>query len=232
MKEGENKKTNLEQNGKTYELEYIGEKLDKKLKSNKVIILGLTGVGKSTISFRVIRNKFVECSPTISIDIGNYQIKVNKKLIQIQLWDACGNDDFARYTPNLFNSTMLVIYVYSIIDRQSFDDLEKWYNIVRERAAGCIQYLIGNKVDQEEKRTVKKEEGETFKNQYNLNYFLEASAVNGFNIIDLINRMAIDIYDKINGKASIKRNFTLEKEDFGEEENEQKRKRKRKKNYC
>ena len=188
----------LEEDGKLYKIEYIGEKVDKQYPSKKVIILGLSGVGKTSISFRLIKNKFEKSSPTISLDVVTYQIKVNDKIIQIQLWDTCGNDDFAANTPNLFNNTFIAIIVYAVNDIKSFNDIEKWYNILRSKSTESLVYLIGNKYDLEEKEwQVKEEEAKELKSQYNFNYFLETSAKSGFNILNLLDKIAITIYEKI-----------------------------------
>ena len=40
------------------------------------------------------------------------QVKVNNKIIQIQFWDSCGNEKFAKSVPNLFKNALLAILVY------------------------------------------------------------------------------------------------------------------------
>ena len=198
-----------------YKIENLGEAYSKELITYKVIILGLRGVGKTTISFRLAKNQYIESSPTISLDVSNYQVKVNNKTIQIQLWDTCGNEEFAEKTPNLFKNTKFAILVYALNDRKSFEDIDKWINILRNKAMGFFTILIGNKKDLEEERQVLEYEGEKLKNDYGLNYFLETSAKSGFNIIQLLERIAIVIYENEKDKeVSIKKNITLQKEDL------------------
>ena len=105
-------------------------------------------------------------SSTISVDIKNFQVKVNDKIIQIQIWDSCGNDAFAKSTPNLFKNASIAILVYAINDKQSFEDLEKWYNILKDFCYAHKIFLIGNINDLKEERIVESEKGETFKNDY------------------------------------------------------------------
>ena len=71
-----------------------------------------------------------EYALTMSIDIKNLQMKVNDKIIQIQMWDSCGSDKFPQSTPNLFKNASVAILVYSINDRNSFNALKNWYNIL------------------------------------------------------------------------------------------------------
>ena len=196
QKRNEMKVKELEEDGKMYKIEYLGEKLEKQYPTRKVIIIGRSGSGKTSISFSLIKDEFKEWSPTVSLDLGNYQIKVNDKIIQIQLWDTCGNDEFAANTPNLFNNTFIAIIVYAIDNKKSFEEVGKWFNILRKRSKESLVYLIGNKCDLINERIIQKIKGEELKQLYNFNYFLETSAKSGFNIINLLDKLAITIYEK------------------------------------
>ena len=82
--------------------------------SRFLIILGLYGVGKTTIINKLTKKEIdKDYSPTISIDVKYFQVKVNDKIIQIQFWDCCSNVEFALNTPNLFKNTSLAILVYA-----------------------------------------------------------------------------------------------------------------------
>jgi len=112
-----------EENEIKYKVEYLGERYSKELISYKVIILGLYGVGKTSIINKLMnKNNGKKYSPTISLDVLNFQIKINDKIIQINFWDTCGNDEFALNTPNLFKNAAVAILVYAINDQKSFDD--------------------------------------------------------------------------------------------------------------
>ena len=117
-----------------YKVEYLGEKRAEDLQTYKVIILGLYGVGKTTIINKLMqKDADKQYEPTISVDVKFFQVKVNDKLIQIQIWDTCGNDEFALHTPNLFKNASIAILVYAINDKEkSFNDLKSWYNILKE----------------------------------------------------------------------------------------------------
>ena len=86
-----------EEDKSKYKIEFLGEKFTKDYKMYKVILLGIYGVGKTSIIHKLM-NKEVdeEYEPTMSIDIKNIQVKVNDKIIQIQILDTCGNDKFAQ----------------------------------------------------------------------------------------------------------------------------------------
>jgi len=181
-----------------YKVEYLGEKFSHDLLTYKVIVLGLYGVGKTTIINRLMNKETdKEYAPTISVDVKNFQVKVNDKKIQIQIWDCCGNDDFALHTSNLFKNASIAIIVYAINDINSFNNLEQWYNILLNNSYGHIVFLIGNKSNLDDQRKVTIEEGKNYKNNYDdINMFFETSAQNSENIDKLLENIAISLYEK------------------------------------
>ena len=191
-------KNDKEENESKYKVEYLGEKYTQDLLIYKVIILGLYGVGKTTIIHRLGNREFdKEYFPTISVDVKTFQVKLNDKIVQIQIWDCCGNDEYAQNTKNLFINASIAILVYAINDKKSFKDIEKWYNLVKQFSFDSIIFLIGNKSDLKEERKVTIEEVEKSKKDYdNIKIFFETSAKNGENIDKLLENIAISIYKK------------------------------------
>ena len=190
----------IEKDKSKYKVEFLGEKTATNLLTYKVIILGLYGVGKTTIINKLMKKETdKEYSPTINVDIKTFHVKVNGKIIQIQIWDCCGNDQFALKTRNLFINSSVALLVYAINDKEkSFNDLKSWYNILKEHCYDSILFLLGNKSDLENAREVTKEDVETFKNNYDdIKMFFETSAKNDENINKLLDNIVISIYEKI-----------------------------------
>ena len=198
------------------EIESIGDSIIKDLRLYKVIIIGDPKVGKTSISYRILKNEFNEnLSSNIISDVQNYKFKVKNHNFIIQLWDNCISNDFDKYTPNLFNNVSIAILVYSINNRKSFENISVWNNILYNQCFDCIKFLIGSKNDIEEERQVQKEEGENFKNEYNFSYFFETSSKNGLNIKFLLNNIAISLYEKF--RIELSRNpdsISITKHDF------------------
>jgi len=187
-----------EKDENNYKVEYLGEKHSHDLLSYKLIVLGLYGVGKTTIINKLMNKEIdKEYSPTISVDVKTVQVKVNEKIIQIQIWDCCGNDEFALHTPNLFKNATAAILVYAINDINSFNDLKSWYNMLLNNSYCNIIFLIGNKSDLKDQRKVSIEDAENYKNNYDaFKMFFETSAKKGENIDKLFENIAISIYEK------------------------------------
>ena len=198
------------------EIESIGDLIIKDLKLYKVIILGDSKVGKSSISYRILKNEFKEyLSSNIISDVQNYKIKVKNQKFIIQLWDNCISDDFDKNTSNLFNNVSIAILVYSINNRKSFEKISVWNNILYNQCFDCIKFLIGNKNDLEEERQVQKEEGENLKDEYNFSYFFETSSKNGINIKILLNNIVISLYEKFRTELTrIPDSISITKHDY------------------
>jgi len=215
-----------EENKSKYKIEFLGEKFSKDLNSYKVIILGRFGVGKTTIINRLMNKKTEgEYAPTLSLDTKNIQIKVNDKIIQIQIWDCCGNDEFALNTPNLFKNASIAILVYAINDKEkSFKELKNWHNMLKQHSYESIIFLIGNKSDLENEREVTLEDVEIFyKNEYDdIKISFETSALNGSNIDKLLENIAITIYEN-DADNGLKKTITISKEDLTKKKGKKKK---------
>ena len=139
----EESENNIDEND--IEIESIGDSIIKDLRLYKVIIIGDSKVGKTSISYRILKNEFNEnLSSNIISDVQNYKIKVKNQKFIIQLWDNCINDNFDKYAPNLFNNVSIAILVYSINNRKSFENISVWNNILFNQCFDCIKFLIGN----------------------------------------------------------------------------------------
>ena len=152
--------------------------------SFKIIIIGDPGVGKSCISVKAIKDKFIEgYETTVGFDFFTYCIKMNDQIIQLKIWDTCGQEVYRALIHNFFRNTSLAILVYSIDNKESFKNLNFWLNDLKTQSNPDIKIiLIGNKKDLNEKREVTFEQGEKFYKEKQFQLFAETSAKTGENI--------------------------------------------------
>jgi small GTP-binding protein len=152
--------------------------------SFKIIIIGDPGVGKSCISVKAIKDKFIEgYETTVGFDFFTYCIKMNGQIIQLKIWDTCGQEVYRALIHNFFRNTSLAILVYSIDNKESFKNLNFWLNDLKTQSNPDIKIiLIGNKKDLNEKREVTLEQGEKFYKEKQFQLFVETSAKTGENI--------------------------------------------------
>ena len=172
----------------------------------KVILIGNTSVGKTSLSLRITEGLFDENThATVGFDIFNFMAKINEMPIKLQIWDTCGLEDFSSCTVNFYKGASLVLVVYAINDEQSFKDLNQWINLVRQNSSPDILiFIVGNKVDLENERKIQKEEGEKYKEDNELNFFTESSAKTNEFVNELFIQAIIQLYEQnIDEKSGI-----------------------------
>ncbi len=164
--------------------------------SFKIIIVGDQGVGKSCLSIKASKNYFEEFySPTVGFEFLTFNLKVQDKIIRLQIWDTCGQELYRSLIYSFYRSTSLAIIVYSIDSDESFKNVEQWLNDIKTQSNPDVKiFLIGNKADLEDKREVSKEAGEKFFKDHKLSYFAETSAKTCFNVQNVFIEVGKELY--------------------------------------
>jgi small GTP-binding protein len=149
----------------------------------KVIVIGNSGVGKSSITKKATKNIFEESyNATIGFEFLSFILKIKNTIIRLQIWDTCGQEVYRSLITNFYRNSSLAIIVYSIDNRESFENIDVWLKEMRKYSNPDTKvFLIGNKIDLEKERKINKEEGEMFSKNNNISLFLETSAKIGFN---------------------------------------------------
>ena len=143
----------------------------------KIILLGNSGVGKTSIFKRLLTDKFNgNYSSNIGIEFEEYNVKYKNNKYKIMLYDTCGAEKYKALTKMYLKNTDGVIFVFDITNKDSFEDLTMWYNLLKEEQEKIIGILIGNKTDiNSEERQINIIDSKSFANEHNLKYF-ECSA--------------------------------------------------------
>ena len=164
--------------------------------SFKIIIVGDQGVGKSCLAIKASRNYFEDYySPTVGFEFVSFNVRVQDKIIKLQIWDTCGQEVYRSLISSFFRSASLAIIVYSIDTEDSFNNIEKWLNDIKTQSNPDIKiFLIGNKADLEDKRRLTKEQGEQLCRDHKLTFFMETSAKTGFNVQNVFIQVAKELY--------------------------------------
>ena len=177
----------------------------------KLIIIGDSGVGKTCITTRAVKNIFQDYyNPTIGFGCFGFNIKINDKVIRLQIWDTCGQEIYRSLITNYYRNSSLAIMIYAINSMGSFDDIEKWLRELRTHSNPDAKiFLIGNKIDLENEREVSKEMGERFSKENNFDLFMEASAKEGINAQKIFIKAAkilLDDYTKYEKSKNVEEN--------------------------
>ena len=177
-------------------------------RSIKVIILGDSNVGKTTLIQRLINKQFANPSATLGIEYHTYIISLNEFKIRMQIWDTAGQEKFNSLVKSYYQNTEVGIFLYSIDKEESFDNVQTWYTNFKENSTqNSFNILIGNKKDlEDEKREVSFEKGENFAKQNDFKFFKEVTCKIDNEVNDII-----EIFDEIgkNFYEFYKRNRTI-----------------------
>lgn len=176
--------------------EILKDELNQYDMSFKLIIIGDSFVGKSSISVNASKNVFEnDYKATIGFEFFTMAYKINMQNIKLQIWDTCGQEEYRSLIQNFYRNASLAILVYSIDRKSSFENLEIWLNEIKTKGNPDVKiFLVGNKVDLADKRVVKTEEGKQFYENYKLNLFIETSAKSGENVSELFKKAALLLY--------------------------------------
>ncbi len=186
-----------EGNTTNYKYEVLPEDATNFDLSFKLIVIGDCGVGKSCLTNNAIKNVFEDAyNATVGFEFITFNIKLNDKVIKLQIWDTCGQELYRSLVTNFYRNSSLAIMVYAINSKESFNNIEMWLRDLRTHSNPDAKvFLIGNKIDLEKERKVTKEEGEKFAKDNNLNLFLESSAKTGVNAQQIFIQAAKLLYE-------------------------------------
>ena len=140
----------------------------------KVILLGNTGVGKTNLINITMGQGFSETEKsTATSSFSLKKITINDKTHMIALWDTIGQEQYKQLTKIFFNNAKIVIYVYDITRKITFEALPDWKKDVEEQIGkDYVKGVVGNKSDLYLQEQVKEEEGEEYANNIEANFLL------------------------------------------------------------
>jgi small GTP-binding protein len=140
----------------------------------KVILLGDTTVGKTSIYTQFIKKEFhISTLGTIGMDNTKKTIELDGRTIKLSILDTPGNPTFRNITKNSIRNSDIIIIVFDITNKNSFENLENWYNFVKETldTEKIVIGIAANKNDLEEKSEVTPDEYNSFSQNYNVDVF-------------------------------------------------------------
>ena len=183
-------------NDEDYKIEMLPEDYPQYDLSFKLIFIGDSSVGKSCLTAKAVKNNFEEYyQATVGFEFLTFNMKVNDKVIKLQIWDTCGQEIYKSLISNFYRNSSLAVLVYAIDNKESFNHTENWLNDLKSQANPDVRiFLVGNKADLEEDRKVSKEEGEKYKEDQHLDLFMETSAKTGHNARNVLVEAAKILY--------------------------------------
>ena len=152
----------------------------------KVLLLGDTDVGKSSLILRYTEETFnSKLVNSIGVDFKMKKKEIDGKIIKVQIWDTAGHERFRSITYSYYRGANAIIIVFDITDKKSFLSITEWLKQIEKHAKeNVFKFLVGNKSDLAEERKVTFEEAKEYADKHDLPY-IETSAKEGININEL-----------------------------------------------
>jgi small GTP-binding protein len=188
----------------------------------KLILVGDSGVGKTNILSKYLKNDFdPDSKATVGVEFGTKNIEIDNKRIKVQIWDTAGQERYKSITSTYYKGAKGAFIVYDITRKSTFDNIDKWIGDLKNNGdENMIVYLVGNKSDLNDMREVRKDEAMTKSEKFNI-AFSETSALYGDNIHKIFQDLMEKVYINFYRNANTNREKEINKGvDLNEESNE------------
>ena len=178
------------------------ENRNKVIKANiNIIFLGNSMVGKTCLYLRLNKNFYNESFiSTIGIEKISKFFKYNDDIYKVNLCDTAGQDRYRTLPKRYYKNSDGVFLMFDLCNRESFNDISVWmaelkdnYSNTNKKDNEPIIYLLGNKLDNEN-RVVSKEEAEDKARFYKVKYY-EISCKLNLNVPEIYSRMVVECFE-------------------------------------
>ena len=155
----------------------------------KILTLGDTTVGKTSIILRFTKEKYTENRlATIGVDFKSQIMQIENNRVKVLIWDTAGQERFKNIASQYYNGGDGAILVFDITNKSTFERISYWLDELNQKKdlKELALVLVGNKIDLKDNRQVSSEEAQSFAKQNNIKYF-ETSAQENIGIDEVMN---------------------------------------------
>lgn len=170
-------------------------------KGDKIVIIGDSFVGKTSIINCLIMGTLTDTKPTIGSQHHKFVFfnKENRE-INLDIWDTAGQERFRSVIPMYYKGAKAILVVFDITNRESFEGAKKWIEEIEQNNKGTLIFLVANKIDLIEKRTTSEEMIKEYSEKKKIE-FLECSAKDNLNvkeIFELVGNKIPNVIENVN----------------------------------
>jgi len=152
----------------------------------KLVLLGESAVGKSSLVLRFVKGQFHEFQEsTIGAAFLTQTVVLDDTTVKFEIWDTAGQERYHSLAPMYYRGAQAAIVVYDITNNDTFARAKTWVReLQRQARPDIVIALAGNKSDLGNRRTVEYEEANAYAEENGL-LFLETSAKNANNVNEI-----------------------------------------------
>ncbi|CAF0800954.1 unnamed protein product [Adineta steineri] len=164
----------------------------------KILLIGDSAVGKTSLMFRYHEDKFIEkFTPTIGMDFVFKNITIHGQEISLQLWDTAGQERFLNITKNYYRNADAVVLVYDRTVSSSFKNISRWMKTIAEEAPeDILKVLVANKSDLHRLLVVSTQEGQDLAKQYGIHFFETSAKLDINNVAEIFDYIAHELFER------------------------------------
>merc|ERR1712023_55611 len=167
----------------------------------KLLLVGDSGVGKSSLLLRFAADSFEDLTPTIGVDFKVKYVSLDGKRLKLTVWDTAGQERFRTLTSSYYRGAQGIIFAYDARMREI-----DMYSTV----SSAVKMVVANKVDLEAQREVSYEESAAFARS-NGCLFVETSAKTNIAVGQAFEELCLKILETPDLLAEGKRGLKLGK---------------------
>ena len=157
----------------------------------KLVLLGDSAVGKSSLVLRFVRGQFFEYQEsTIGAAFLTQTVALNDTTVKFEIWDTAGQERYHSLAPMYYRGAAAAVVVYDLTSQDSFARAQAWLRELQQQDnPNLVMALAGNKADLADQRQVPEAEARAYAEQNGLLFF-ETSAKTAANVEAVFNEIA------------------------------------------
>ena len=185
-------------------IKYPMKSINNNEKTVNICLVGNPKTGKTTFLKKLLEEN--EYNKIIRDKLeADYAVLISNEKILVKISEVPGNN------MNFIRNCHGFLLFFDVTDKDSLKYLEEWTNLIKEKGNDDI-IIVGNKIDDREKRQIKKGEVKLFATKENCKYF-ECSCLVGINVLEIFNEIVYDAYQIFTQFNSSRMSFGLRKEE-------------------
>eukprot|EP00045_Choanoeca_perplexa_P002135 m.23151 g.23151 ORF g.23151 m.23151 type:complete len:204 (-) comp11341_c0_seq1:121-732(-) len=157
----------------------------------KLVLLGESAVGKSSLVLRFVKGQFHEYQEsTIGAAFLTQTVNVDDVTVKFEIWDTAGQERYHSLAPMYYRGAQAAIVVYDVTNTDTFGRAKNWVKELQRQAnPNIVIALAGNKADLAAKRQVNTDEAQQYAEENGL-LFMETSAKTAMNVNEIFMAIA------------------------------------------
>ena len=179
--------------------------------SIKIILIGDSGAGKTNLITVAAGYEFNSNSLTTrACSYIQKKYTINNSEYKVNVWDTIGQEKYRSLTKIFVKESKIVIFVYDITNRNSFESLPFWKKIVDELLSDTpVLGIVGNKMDLYVDEQIKSDEVEKYANEIGAKLLLTSAKTDSSSFSNFLEELLQDYL--IKGKGERIQSFSLDK---------------------